>query len=181
MTRTILHIAAAALAISCVQAPASAALPVGAAAPMFNTQASLAGKPFDFSLADALKKGPVVLYFFPAAFTSGCTFEAHDFAEATDAFAKLGATVIGVSADPIDKLNKFSVSECRNKFAVASGTSKVISAYDVKLPVISKSNRTSFVIAPDGKIIAEYSALDYKDHVGKMMAAVKEWRAAHPG
>ena len=181
MTKTRLSTACAALGMVFALAPASAALPVGAAAPMFTTKASLAGKPFDFSLADALKKGPVVLYFFPAAFTSGCTFEAHEFAEATDAFAKLGATVIGVSADPIDKLNKFSVSECRNKFAVASGTSKVISAYDVKLPVISKSNRTSFVIAPDGKIIAEYSALDYKEHVGKMMAAVKDWRAAHPG
>ncbi|MFZ4690278.1 MAG: peroxiredoxin [Polymorphobacter sp.] len=178
MTRFSLLTGLAALALSA--APALAALPVGATAPDFTTQASLAGAPFDFHLADALKKGPVVLYFFPAAFTSGCTFEAHEFAEATDAFAKLGATVIGVSADDIETLNKFSVSECRNKFAVASGSAKVIAAYDVKLPVVDKSNRTSFAIAPDGKIISQYSDLSYKGHVAKMMAAVTEWRAAHP-
>src|ERR1035437_1292578 len=94
---------------------AFAALPNGHAAPDFTTQATLAGKPFTFSLAGALKKGPVVLYFYPAAFTPGCTVEAHDFAEATDKFKALGATVIGVSHDSIDTLNKFSVSECRNK------------------------------------------------------------------
>ena len=160
--------------------PALAALPVGATAPGFATDATLAGKPFHFSLADALKKGPVVLYFYPAAFTSGCTVEAHDFAEATAEFAKMGATVIGVSADPIEKLNRFSVSECRNKFAVASADAKLIDAYDVKLPVISRSNRTSFVIAPSGKIIFEYSALDPSGHVEKTLAAVKAWRAAHP-
>lgn len=162
-------------------APALAALPVGASAPGFTTDATLAGKPFRFSLADALRKGPVVLYFYPAAFTSGCTIEAHDFAEATASFARLGATVIGVSADPIEKLNRFSVSECRNKFAVASADAKLIDAYDVRfLPLISRSNRTSFVIAPDGKIIFEYSALDASGHVAKTMAAVKAWRAAHP-
>src|SRR5262245_62353928 len=96
---------------------AMAALPNGATAPVFTTQASLAGKPFSFSLAEALKQGPVVLYFYPAAFTKGCTLEAHDFAEATDKFKSLGATVIGVSHDTIDTLNKFSVSECRNQFA----------------------------------------------------------------
>lgn len=160
--------------------PGKAALPVGATAPDFTTQASLAGKPFPFHLAAALKKGPVVLYFYPAAFTSGCTVEAHDFAEATDAFKALGATVIGVSADDIDKLNRFSVSECRNKFAVASADGKLISEYKVKLPVLARSNRTSYVIAPDGKILFVYSALDPAGHVGKMMAAVKAWRAAHP-
>ena len=99
--------------------PVLAALPIGTKAPDINTQATLAGKEFKFSLADALKKGPVVLYFYPAAFTPGCTTEAHLFAEATPQFAALGATVIGVSHDPIEKLDKFSVSECRNKFAVA--------------------------------------------------------------
>src|SRR6516164_5766866 len=97
-----------------------AALKPGDQAPDFTTQASLGGSVFTFSLAEALKKGPVVLYFYPAAFTTGCTIEAHEFAEATDKFKKLGATVIGVSHDPIDKLAKFSVSECRSKFAVAS-------------------------------------------------------------
>lgn len=160
---------------------AHAALPVGAKAPDFSTQASLAGKPMPFSLAQALKKGPVVLYFYPAAFTSGCTIEAHDFAEATDDFRKLGATVVGMSADPIDKLNQFSVSECRNKFAVGSATAATITAYDVVLPVKpSISNRTSYVIAPDGKVIFAYSAMDPAGHVKGTMDAVKAWRAAHP-
>ena len=117
MRRVLLTVAVAA---ALVAAPAFAALPDGTKAPDFSTEASLAGKSFKFSLADALKKGPVVLYFYPAAFTPGCTAEAHEFAEATAKFKELGATVIGVSHDPIDKLNKFSVSECRNKFAVAS-------------------------------------------------------------
>ena len=99
---------------------AQAALNVGAPAPDFSAQASLGGNVFTFKLAEALKKGPVVLYFYPAAFTAGCTIEAHDFAEATDEYKSLGATVIGVSADDIDTLNKFSVSECRSKFAVAA-------------------------------------------------------------
>src|ERR1700678_60196 len=89
-------------------APLYSALQPGAQAPDFTTQATLAGKPFKFALADALKKGPVVLYFYPAAFTPGCTIEAHEFAEATEKFKALGATVIGVSHDPIDTLNKFS-------------------------------------------------------------------------
>jgi peroxiredoxin Q/BCP len=157
-----------------------AALPDGAIAPDFIAQASFAGKPFSFHLADALKKGPVVLYFYPAAFTSGCTIEAHDFAEATDRFHALGATVIGVSADDIGKLNRFSASECRNKFAVASASTKLISEYKVKFPLLSRSNRTSYVIAPDGKILFVYSALDPAGHVEKTLAAVKAWRMAHP-
>lgn len=172
-------ILAAIAAASLFAMPASAALPVGAKAPDFATQASLAGKPFAFRLSQALKKGPVVLYFYPAAFTSGCTVEAHEFAEATDDFAKLGATVIGVSADDIATLNKFSVSECRNKFAVASASPKVIADYDVKLPVVAKSNRTSFVIAPTGRIIYAYSALSPAGHVSGTMDAVKKWDAAH--
>src|SRR6478609_6267441 len=130
MTRTL----AAALAAALIVASAPAALPVGAKAPDFNTQASLAGKATPFSLKQALKKGPVVLYFYPAAFTPGCTVEAHNFAEATDKFKALGATVIGVSYDNIDTLNKFSVSECRNKFAVASDADqKIMKAYDAVL------------------------------------------------
>jgi len=160
-------------------APAFAALPVGAPAPTFSTQASLAGKEMPFDLAKALKKGPVVLYFYPAAFTTGCTIEAHDFAEATSEFRKLGATVIGVSADPIEVLDKFSVSECRNKFAVASATPQVIADYDVKLATSARSNRTSYVIAPDGKVIFAYSAMDPAGHVEKTMDAVKAWKAAH--
>lgn len=171
-----------ALALSALPAAATAALPVGAKAPDFSTQVSLAGTPMPFSLKAALRKGPVVLYFYPAAFTAGCTIEAHDFAEATDDFKKLGATVIGMSADPIDKLNKFLVSECRNKFAVGSATSATIAAYDVTLPVKpSISNRTSYVIAPDGRILFAYSALDPAGHVTGTMSAVKAWAAKRRG
>jgi peroxiredoxin Q/BCP len=162
-------------------APLYAALKTGAQAPDFTTQATLAGKPFKFSLADALKNGPVVLYFYPAAFTPGCTVEAHEFAEATGKFKALGATVIGVSHDPIDTLNKFSVSECRNKFAVASDADQSITkAYDAVLAAKPEyANRTSYVIAPTGKIIYEYTAMDPDKHVGNTMAAVEKWKAEH--
>ena len=167
--------------ISCA-AVATAALKPGDKAPDFSTQASLAGKAFDFSLAAALKKGPVVLYFYPAAFTPGCTVEAHEFAEATADFQALGATVIGVSHDDIDKLNKFSVTECRNKFAVAADPDQhIMKSYDA---VLAKNplyaDRTSYVIAPDGKIIYSYTDLKPDLHVANTMAAVKQWRASHP-
>jgi peroxiredoxin Q/BCP len=158
--------------------PAYADLKPGAQAPDFTTQATLAGKPFTFALAAALKSGPVVLYFYPAAFTSGCTVEAHDFAEATEKFKSFGATVIGVSHDSIDTLNRFSVSECRNKFAVAADPDlKISKAYDAKIMLLSYSNRTSYVIEPSGKIIYAYSALDPDKHVENTMAAVERWHA----
>ena len=171
---TILALVGAVLA-----APLYAALAPGAQAPDFTTQATLAGKPFTFSLADALKKGPVVLYFYPAAFTPGCTVEAHNFAEATDKFKALGATVIGVSHDNIDTLNKFSVSDCRNKFAVASDADqKITKAYDAVLKMKPEyADRTSYVIAPTGKIIYEYTALNPDKHVENTMAAVEKWKA----
>ncbi len=172
----------AAAACAALAGPVRAALEPGAAAPNFTTQATLAGKPFTFSLADALKSGPVVLYFYPAAFTRGCTVEAHEFAEATEKFKELGATVIGVSHDDIETLNKFSVSECRNKFAVASDADlKIAKAYDARLFVTSYSNRTSYVIAPTGKIIYAYSALDPDKHVENTLAAVGQWKAQHAG
>src|ERR1700733_2722390 len=160
-------------------APLYAALAPGATAPDFTTEATLDGKPFTFSLAGALKNGPVVLYFYPAAFTPGCTVEAHNFAEATEKFKALGATVIGVSHDKIETLNKFSVSECRNKFAVASDADQSITkAYDAVLAAKPEyANRTSYVIAPTGKIIYEYTALDPDKHVGNTMAAVEKWKA----
>lgn len=155
---------------------AFAALPDGAKAPDFSTEASLAGKPFKFSLAEALKKGPVVLYFYPAAFTPGCTVEAHDFAEATDQFKALGATVIGVSHDDIGTLNRFSVSECRNKFAVAADTDgKIMKAYDAVLPAKPEyANRTSYVISPEGKIAYSYTAMAPDKHVSNTLAAVEK-------
>jgi len=169
-----------ALAGLLLSAPAFAALKVGAAAPDFSTDATLAGKPFKFSLAAALKNGPVVLYFYPAAFTPGCTVEAHEFAEATDKFKALGATVIGVSHDTIDTLNKFSVQECRNKFAVAADPDqKITKAYDSILFIKPEyANRTSYVISPEGKVIYEYTALNPDQHVGNTMAAVQKWAAA---
>jgi len=164
-----------------VAIPVYAALPDGTPAPDINTQATLAGKEFKFSLSDALKQGPVVLYFYPAAFTPGCTVEAHDFAEATAKFQQLGATVIGVSHDPIDKLDKFSVSECRNKFAVASDADgSIMKAYDSVLVTHPEyANRTSYVIAPTGKIIYSYTAMNPDKHVENTMAAVKKWQDEH--
>jgi peroxiredoxin len=170
-----------AVATALIAVPAFAALPDGTKAPDFSTDASLAGKAFKFSLQDALKKGPVVLYFYPAAFTPGCTVEAHEFAEATDKFKALGATVIGVSHDPIEKLNQFSVSECRNKFAVASDADgSVMKNYDAVLPVKPEyANRTSYVIAPTGVIIYSYTDLKPDKHVENTMAAVKKWQDEH--
>ncbi len=175
------HLAVFALvAAGLAAAPAAAELSVGDKAPDFTAQASLGGKEFTFSLDQALRKGPVVLYFYPAAFTSGCTVEAHEFAEATDKFAALGATVIGVSHDPIATLDKFSLTECRSKFAVAAdpdGT--VIGAYDAKMPLMPYSNRTSYVIAPDHTVLLVYSALNPDQHVDRTMAAVQKWHDEH--
>lgn len=157
---------------------ASATLKPGDTAPDFTTQASLGGKTYTYTLADELKKGPVVLYFYPAAFTKGCTIEAHEFADAVDQYKKYGATVIGVSHDNIDTLTKFSVSECRSKFPVAADAdAKVIGEYDAGLPMHnSMANRVSYVIAPDGKIIYEYTSLSPDKHVENTLEAVKQWR-----
>lgn len=157
-----------------IAAPVSAALPVGAKAPDFKTMSAKAGKTMPLQLAQALKRGPVVLYFFPAAFTPGCTIEAHEFAEATDDFAKVGATVIGMAGDPIDKLAKFSVEDCRNKFAVATATPEIIKAYDVTLPQLStRSNRTSYVISKGGRIAYAYSNSAPEAHITNTLAAVR--------
>ncbi len=123
-----------------------------------------------------------MLYFYPAAFTQGCTIEAHDFAEATDTFKSLGATVIGVSHDNIDTLNKFSVSECRSKFAVAADTNQhIMRAYDAVLSLKPDyANRVSYVIAPDGKVIYSYVSLNPDKHVANTLEAVRQWRKTHP-
>ena len=156
-----------------IAAPASAALTIGARAPDFETTGAIAGKPFKLHLADQLKKGPVVLYFFPKAFTSGCTAEAHAFSDASAAFKKAGAQVIGMSADDLPTLQKFSVTECRNSFPVASASKATIKAYDVKLPMVSMTNRTSYVIAKDGQIMMVHSDMSWKEHVAKSLAAVQ--------
>ena len=169
------------LMVALASGSALAALQAGAKAPDFTTQAALGGKEFTFSLADALKKGPVVLYFFPAAFTPGCTQEAHDFAEASGKFAALGATVIGVTAGNANRVTEFSSVECRNKFAVAADPDeKIIKTYDAVLKKKPEwSDRTSYVIAPDGTILMSYTNLNPDEHVTRTMAAVKSWREAH--
>jgi thioredoxin-dependent peroxiredoxin len=161
--------------------PAYADLQPGDKAPDFTTEATLGGTPFEFTLSEALKKGPVVLYFFPAAFTKGCTVEAHLFAEATDDFAALGATVIGISKDDIETLNRFSISECRNKFAVASDTDlSIAKSFEAKMPIVPVASRVSFVILPDSTIGYTWSALKPDEHITNTLAAVREWHAAQP-
>jgi len=164
-------------------APAWAALKTGDKAPDFTTRGAVAGKVVNVHLADALKKGPVVLYFFPAAFTSGCNAEAHAFAEQIHAFKQAGATVIGMSADTVPVLQKFSTQKCAGKFAVASAGPRVVSAYDVdygKLVPINGSaprqitTRTSYVIAPDGRIVYVHSDPDPAGHISGALAAVRQ-------
>ena len=173
---------AAGFALLASSLPATAALNVGEKAPDFTLQAALKGKPMTFSLKQALKKGPVVLYFFPAAFTKGCTIEAHAFAEATDEFTKLHATVIGVTAGNIDRVAEFSSVECRDKFAVAADPdAKIAGVYKNQLSMGGKtiSDRTSYVIAPDGKILLSYTDRNPEEHITKSLEAVKAWRAKH--
>ena len=161
--------------------PAGAALNTGTRAPLFSAPATLGGKVFTFSLASALARGPVVLYFYPAAFTPGCTMEAHDFADHIANYRALGATVIGVSMDDLPKLQKFSVSECRSKFAVASdATRKISREYDAVIAdgLAIYSNRTSYVIAPDGRVVYSYTSLDFHQHVANTLSALRKLRAA---
>ena len=165
------------MAAALVTTPAVAELPVGKRAPAFSTQAALAGKNFGFNLRTALARGPVVLYFYPKAFTKGCTLEANAFAEAMPDFRKAGASVIGLSNDDIDTLKRFSREECRDAFPVGVASAKVIKAFDVALKREGKdtgvTSRTSYVIAPNGRIAKVHSDMDYRDHVAKTLAAVK--------
>jgi thioredoxin-dependent peroxiredoxin len=171
-----------ALACAGFVTPAFAALDVGDHAPDFKAKASIGGNVFDFALAEALKKGPVVLYFYPAAFSTGCTIEAHEFAEAVDQYKALGATVIGVSHDDIDTLNRFSVSECRNKFAVAADEDQsIMKAYDAVLWLKPDyANRISYVISPKGAIIYQYTSLLPDKHVANTLEALREWEKTQP-
>jgi peroxiredoxin (alkyl hydroperoxide reductase subunit C) len=165
--------------LAVVALPAMASLAVGTKAPDFTAPAALGGKDFTFNLADALKKGPVVVYFYPQAFTKGCTIEAHDFAAAMDQYKALGATVIGVSHDAMDKLDKFSVSDCGSKFAVASDADhKIMTAYDSVMPQHDQyANRTSYVITPDGNIIYTFTDMSPDQHVANTLKAIQDWKA----
>jgi peroxiredoxin Q/BCP len=161
---------------------AHAALQVGARAPDFTADAALGGKAFTFRLAEALKQGPVVLYFYPKAFTSGCTVEAHNFAEATPRFKALGATVIGMSADDIETLKKFSLEACRSQFAVAADDSaRIARQYDAALRMLpGVADRISYVIAPDGKVLYAHSSMSPDGHVEHTLKAVQDWKAGQP-
>ncbi|HKX91700.1 MAG TPA: redoxin domain-containing protein [Sphingomicrobium sp.] len=162
----------AALALAAV--PGSAALPVGAKAPDFVTTGALAGKPFKFRLKDELRKNIVVLYFFPKAFTKFCTLEAHAFSEATAEFKKAGAQVIGMSADDLPTLQRFSVEACRNAFPVAVASPATQKAYDVAWAEHpGRTTRTSYVIDRRGRVRMVHDDLDFSQHVAKTLAAVK--------
>jgi peroxiredoxin len=172
--------------------PAFAALAVGAKAPAFAAAGAEAGKETKVDLAAALKKGPVVLYFYPAAFTKGCTIEAHEFATHIAEFKALGASVIGVSGDNIEQLKKFSADpeSCANAFPVAAASAEQIAAFDVAMaprpdaPAAlsgARSTRTSYVIARDGAILLAFGdGRDPAAHITQSLEAVKAWRAAHP-
>ena len=172
-------------AVALLAAPATAALAPGAKAPDFKTRGGQAGKVVNVHLASLLRKGPVVLYFFPAAGTSGCNAEAKAFAEAVPQFAAAGATVLGMSADSVEVLRDFSNKECAGRFTVASAGPKVVAGYDVALgrqirtpsgAMINATNRTSYVIARDGRIAYAHSELDATHHVANTLAAVRTLR-----
>ena len=162
------------LICAAISSPGNAALPVGSTAPDFVSTGALAGKPFQVHLKQELKNGPVVLYFYPKAFTKGCTLEAHAFSEASAEFKKSGARVIGMSADDVATLKRFSVEGCRNAFPVATATPATIRAYDVALKQKpGLTDRTSYVIDRSGRIVMVHSNLDWSQHVAKTLAAVK--------
>ncbi|MCL6251894.1 peroxiredoxin [Altererythrobacter sp. KTW20L] len=162
----------AALAMAGHSVPAQAALTEGTRAPAFTTTGALAGQTYAFDLAAELRKGPVVLYFFPRAFTQGCTLEANAFAEAMDDFRAAGAQVIGLSADDIPTLQRFSREECRDAFPVGRASPGIISDYDVAFGQ-GMTSRTSYVIAADGRIVHVHSDMDWREHVSQTLAAVR--------
>lgn len=158
-----------------------AELPVGTVAPAFSTQAAQGGTDITFTLADALKKGPVVVYFYPKSFTSVCTEEAHLFAEAVPEFETLGASVIGISTDTIETQREFSRQACRDKFPVAADPEgNVAKSYNTLAGNRSggaMAKRTSYVITPDGKVASALTAGDAGSHIQSALATVKAWKA----
>lgn len=167
-------------------APAMAALQPGRQAPDFTAQAAVGGKDFSFHLADALKKGPVVVYFYPKSFTHGCTIEAHLFAEASERIASLGGSLIGISADPIATQREFSSRECRDKFPVAADPGlSVIKSYDAlrSSPTAvgeTVADRISYVIAPSGTILSTIVDRKPDPHVDNSLAVLTKWHDDHP-
>lgn len=155
--------------------PASAGLEVGTMAPEFSLQAARAGQVFRFSLREVLAQGPVVLYFFPAAYSEGCSVEARTFAEAIDDFRAAGAFVVGVSSDDLPTLTSFSRQACQGKFPVASDADqRVMKSYDAVMQTRPEyATRISFVIAQDGRIVYTYKNLEPTRHVERTVAAVR--------
>jgi len=181
--RNILAAGAVLATAALIALPAMAALKLGARAPDFTLPGFKAGAPITYSLAEARKKGPVVVYFFPAAFTGGCDLEAHLFAEAADDFAAAGATIIGVTAGSIDKLQAFSADNerCSGKFPVAADQgAKVAKLWKSTLPT-GISNRTSYVISPSGEVLFVHSEMNPREHVTLTLAAVRKWKASKRG
>jgi peroxiredoxin Q/BCP len=183
---------------SVITLPALAALKEGDTAPDFKTQASLAGKTIDFSLKEALKKGPVVVYFYPSAYTGGCNIQAHAFAVNSEKFAAAGATIIGVSLDSITRLNDFSADPqyCAGKFPTASdATGAIAKSYDLKVREGKEGSkdtrgveighgfteRTTFIVTPDGKIAKTVGGLAPADNVDKALEAVQQLGTAAGG
>ena len=175
---------------SALALPALAALKEGDKAPEFSAPASLAGKEFKFSLKDSLKKGPVVVYFYPAAFTGGCNTQAHTFSENSDKFASAGASIIGVSLDKIATLNQFSADPqyCAGKIAVASDPDgKIAKSYELQVRDAKPgakntrgdeidhgfAERTTFVLTPDGKVAATIGNLAPAENVAKALETVQ--------
>jgi thioredoxin-dependent peroxiredoxin len=182
------------LASSVIAFPAAAALQQGATAPAFTAQASLAGKTFTYSLKDALKKGPVVVYFYPSAFTGGCNAQAHAFSENKEKFSAAGATIIGVSLDSIARLNDFSADPeyCAGKIAVASDVDgKIAKSYGLTVTAASPgmkdsrgaeinhgfAERTTFIVSPEGKIVATVGGVAATVNVTKSLEAVEQYAA----
>lgn len=184
----------AAIVTAGIAAPAFAALQNGAAAPEISAKGVTGGNEFDFKLSDALKKGPVVMYFFPAAFTKGCTIETQKFADKADEFKAAGATLVGLTAgaqmadgktmvnasDNLKRLAEFSKEHCRDKFPMVAIGAETVKAYDVVLTGRPDwSNRTSFVIAPDGKVLLSHTDMAPDSHIEETLKAVKAWKASH--
>ena len=178
-----------------IAVPAFAALKEGDKAPAFTAKASLAGKAFDYSLADSLKKGPVVVYFYPSAFTQGCNIQAHTFSENMDKFKAAGASVIGVSLDSIERLNDFSADPnyCAGKVAVASDPSgQIAKSFDLMVGAAREgakdsrgqeighgfAERTTFIVTPDGKVAATVGGVSPADNVMKSLETVQHLQHA---
>ena len=174
--------------------PAFAVLPEGHPAPAVEAQASLAGKALNYSLQETLKKGPVVVYFYPSAYTGGCNIQAHTFAVDHDKFAAAGASIVGVSLDSIDRLNDFSADPeyCAGKFpVVADADGKIAKAFDVAVRAAAPgktdtrgveinhgfAERATFIITPDGKIAANIGGLKPKENVAKALEIVQQLKA----